>query len=153
PVHDVGTLPYGNAANTDYRFSLAIYHNNIGLALGRLKRFDEAFPAFEAGLAIRLKLVETAPKQNLFLEVLRTSYAFRGSLRVRAGQPAEAAADLRKALELLAKLPRLQPQIQFDRAQALANLAGLAADAKSGGTKEEANAFADQSVAALADIV
>jgi len=32
-------------------------------------------------------------------------------------------------------------------------LAGLGADAKSGVTKEEAKAFADQSVAALADLV
>src|SRR5207248_10998900 len=76
-----------------------------------------------------------------------------GGAGVRAGQPAEAAADLRRALELWAKRPSPDIETQVERARALANLAGLGVDAKSGVTKDEAKAFADQSVAALAAVV
>jgi hypothetical protein len=85
--------------------------------------------------------------------VLGESHAFRGGARTRAGQPAEAAADLRRARELWARLPSLDIEIQVERSRALALLAGLGGDARSGVTKEEARTFADQSVAALADAV
>ena len=140
-------------ANTRYQLSISNHHTNIGVALGRLKRQADAFPAFEAGLAIRLKLVEADPKNAWFAESLGVNYAFRGAVRVRAGQPAEAAADLRRALDLWAKLPHLQQQHQVERLRTHALLAGLGADAKSSVTKEEAKAFADQSVAALAAVV
>jgi hypothetical protein len=42
---------------------------------------------------------------------------------------------------------------QVDRSWALALLAGLGRDTKSGVTKDEARTFADQSVAAIADAV
>lgn len=142
-----------NPGNTFHQMGLATLNNNIGLSLGRQKRFTEAFTAFETGLAIRLKLFETDQQSTDFTEYLLSSYVFRGSIRVRAGQPAEAAADLRRALELSAKVPHLQSQFQFDRLRTQALLAGLGADAKSGVTKDEAKAFADQSVAALAAIV
>jgi hypothetical protein len=41
--------------------------------------------------------------------------------------------------------------MRFERARALALLAGLGAEAKSGVTKDEAAAFADQAVTALRD--
>src|SRR5262249_6415398 len=94
-----------NPANTDFQASLSLIHNNIGLALGRQMRCVEAFPAVEAGLAIRRKLVEAYPQNPYFIELLGTSYATRGGARVHAGQPAEAAADLRRALEQWAKVP------------------------------------------------
>ncbi len=142
-----------NPGNTYSQLALAILNNNIGLSLGRQKRFAESFAAFEAGLSTRLKLFETDPQSTDFTEQLLCSYVFGGSIRVRAGQPAEAAADLRRALELAAKVTHLQPQFQFDRLRTLALLAGLGADAKSGVTADEAKAFADQSVAALAALV
>jgi hypothetical protein len=43
--------------------------------------------------------------------------------------------------------------MQIERSRALAPLAGLGGDAKSGVTKEEAAAFADQAVAALRDAI
>ena len=66
---------------------------------------------------------------------------------------AEAAADLRRALELWAKLPHRNGDPQFEQSRAPALLAGLGRDAKSGVTKEEAKEFAERSVAALAAAV
>ena len=68
-----------------------------------------------------------------------------------AGQPKEAAADLRKALELLAKDSAADAEDRFEKSRALALLAKLGADTKSGVSADEAKAFADQAVAALAD--
>ena len=101
----------------------------------------------------RRKLAESEPNNLAYGRELGWSHGHRGGARVRAGQPAEAAADLRRALELWAKVPSLDIETQVERARALALLAGLGADAKSGVTKDEAKTFADQSVAALADIV
>ena len=61
--------------------------------------------------------------------------------------------DQGQALELRAKVAHLDHLPEVDRSRALALLAGLGGDAKSGVTKDEARTFADQSVAALADAV
>ena len=142
-----------NPANPDYKLSLSNIRINIGMVLGRLKRFAEAFPAFEAGLAIRLKLAEAEPTNTGYSRALGWCHGNRGWARGRAGQPAEAATDLRRALELWAKCTYLDIETQVARARALALLGGLGADAKSGVTKDEAKAFADQSVTALAEVV
>ena len=49
--------------------------------------------------------------------------------------------------------PVLMIDLQFERSRSLALLAGLGGESKSGVTKAEAAAFADQAVAALADAV
>ncbi len=141
-----------NPAGTAYKIMLANYHNNIGLALGRQQRFAEAFTALDAGLAIRQKLAAADPTNTGSSEMLGYSYAYRGAVRVRAGQPAAAAADLRQAPDRWAKVPNLDTGSQLERSRALALLAGLGGDAKSGVTAAEAKTFADQSVAALAAV-
>jgi hypothetical protein len=98
-------------------------------------------------------LAKADPNNARYNSALGESHGNRGGARVRAGQPAEAAADLRRALELWAKVPHLDVEMQVERWRALALLAGLGADAKSGVTKHEAKTFADQSVAALAAVV
>ena len=75
---------------------------------------------------------------------------------VPGGHPATACgymttADLRRALELWAKVPHPYNEIQFERSLALALLAGLGGDAKSGMTAAETRTFADPS-SALADV-
>jgi tetratricopeptide (TPR) repeat protein len=139
--------------NPFWKAVLAWLHNNIGRALGRQKRLAEAFTVLDAGLAAHQQLAESDPTNILYSRALGWSHGHRGGTRVRAGQPAEAAADLRKALELWAKIQQPDSETQVERARALANLAGLGADAKSGVTAAEAKAFADQSVTALAAIV
>ena len=51
-------------------------------------------------------------------------------------------ADLRRALELWAKVPHPYNEIQFERSLALALLAGLGGDAKSSMTAAETRTFA-----------
>jgi tetratricopeptide (TPR) repeat protein len=139
--------------NPYWKQNLAWLRNNMGRALGRQKRLDEAFAELDASLTAHQQLAESEPDNPLYSRALGWSHGSRGWVRVRAGQPAEAAADLRRALELWAKVPTPDVETQFERARALANLAGLAGDAKSGVTADEAKTFADQSVAALADLV
>ena len=81
------------------------------------------------------------------------SYADRGRARVLAGQPALAAADLRRARELWAKRPKSDVDTRIEPARVLALLAGLGRDAKSGVTAAEAAACADQAVATLRDAI
>jgi serine/threonine-protein kinase len=133
-----------------FQDKLANYHINIGRALDRQKRLTEAFTALDKGVDMLEKLGKADPA---FYRELGESLAFRGGARVRAGRPAEAAADLRRALELWAKLSRLDIEIQVEWSRALSLLAGLGGDAKSGVMKDEARTFAIQSVAVLADAV
>jgi tetratricopeptide (TPR) repeat protein len=142
-----------NPAVTEFQLALANTQTNIGRQLDRLKRLAEAFTALEAGLVIRQQLAKADPNNVNYRRVLGESHAFRGGARVRARQPAEAAADLRRALELWARLPSLDIEIQVERSRALALLAGLGGDANSGVTRDEAQRFADQAVIALADAV
>jgi serine/threonine protein kinase len=146
-------LADANPTVTVFQSDLANSYNNIGRLLAHLKRFAEAFTAFDAGLAICRKLDETGPKKTLHPHHSGYGHAYRGAALVRTGQPAEGAADLRRALELWAKVPQLDVWMQVERSRSLALLAGLGGDAKSGVTKEESQTFADQSVAALAAAV
>jgi tetratricopeptide (TPR) repeat protein len=140
-----------NPTHIDFRLSLASTQNKVGLQLARAKRFPEAFTAIETGLAILRNQVKADPKNTAYMEDIGWSYAYRGRARVIAGQPALAAADLRRARELWARAPHLGFSTQVERSRALALLAGLGRDAKSDVTKAEAAAFADQAVAALRD--
>jgi serine/threonine-protein kinase len=140
------TVPY-------YQRSLATLHNELGRILARQKRFAEAFPALEAGLAIRRELVKADPKHPLHTNHLGYSHAFRGCALVWSNQRSKAAGDLRRALELWAQGPAPDPETPFERARARALLAGLAGEAQSGVTKEEAAAFADQAVASLREAI
>jgi serine/threonine-protein kinase len=136
---------------TDFRNFLAISHNLLGRLLAQVKRFPEAFTALGTGLAIRQKLVDADPKNTTYTRNLGESYAGRGAARVLAGQRALAAADLRRARELWAKVPRLDAQTQFEQGRVLVLLAGLGQDPRAGVTAAEAAAFSDQAVAALRD--
>jgi serine/threonine-protein kinase len=133
---------------------LAVSHGLLGRLLVREKRFREAFTALEAGLAIYQKLVDADPKVTGYKARLGWSYACRGGARVRAGKPAEAAADLRRALELWAGVsPHLNPEMKYEKARALALLAGLGKEPSSGVNAAEAATFGDRSVASLRDAI
>jgi tetratricopeptide (TPR) repeat protein len=144
-------LADANPKVIEFQCDLANLHNNRGRALASQNRFSEAFTAFDASLTISQKAADA--KTILPTINLGWSFAFRGWARVRGGQPNEAAADLRRAVELWAKVPALDLEARFERSRVLALLAGLGADAKSGVTAAEAKTFADRSVAALATVV
>jgi hypothetical protein len=81
------------------------------------------------------------------------SHAYLGWARVRSGEASEAAADLRRAVELWGKDPAPEPEIRFERSRVLALLAGLGEEVKAGVTKADAAAFADHAVASLRDAI
>jgi tetratricopeptide (TPR) repeat protein len=146
-------LANGNPTVLQYRLELATAYNNFGRLLARQKRFAEAFTALDAGLALRQKLAEADPENTAYRIYLGWSHADRGRALVRSGQPSKAAADLQQAVELWAKEPVTDLETRVERLRALALLASLGGDAKSGVTKAEAARFADQAVAALRDAI
>jgi tetratricopeptide (TPR) repeat protein len=136
-----------------FQMLLAGVHNNHGRVLARQKQLPAALSAFDAALALRKKLVEAEPKNPVFTRDLGYSYGWRGPARLQAGQPALAPADLRRAVEVWSGNPANEVFTRFELSRALALLAGLGGDAKSGVTKEEARAFGDRAVAARADAI
>ena len=98
-------------------------------------------------------MVEAGPTNTAYTNHLGYSHAYRGWALVRSGQPSKAAADLRRAIELWAKQAAPNPETRFERSPALALLAGLGGEAKSGVTTAEAARFADQAVATLRDAI
>ena len=144
-------LADANPTVSMYQDQLAVAHNNIGRRLARQKRLAEAFTAIDAGLVIHRKLADAHPENPQYTEHLGESIAIRGRALFGSGQPSQAAADLRRAVELWAKVPRLGVESLVERSRVLALLAGLGGEAKSGVTAAEATAFADQAVAALRD--
>jgi tetratricopeptide (TPR) repeat protein len=135
----------------DYQRLLAEIQNDRGRLLAELRQFPEAFAALDTGLALRRKLAESYPTVPSYVNDLGYSHAYRGRSHVRAGHPTEAAADLRRALELWAGNKTSNDEDHFERARAQALLAGLGAQVKSGVSAAEAAAFADKAIAALRD--
>jgi tetratricopeptide (TPR) repeat protein len=129
---------------------IARAHNRLGRLHAHQQRFAEAFTAFDAGLAIAQKLAQAEPKRTEYTHHLGCSHAWRGWALVRYGHPSQAAADLRRAVEVWAKAAP-DSEDRFELARALALLAGLSGEANSGVTKDEAARFADRSIASLRD--
>jgi tetratricopeptide (TPR) repeat protein len=128
---------------------LAKSHLAIGRLHAREKRFAEAFAVLDSGLSLCQKLADADPKSTEYARQLGIGHAIRCWTRVRAGQSALAAADLRRALELWAKTPHLDIQTRFERGRVLALLAAFGKDPESGVTAAQAAAFADRSIEAL----
>jgi tetratricopeptide (TPR) repeat protein len=146
-------LADGNPADTEFRNDLAWSQYQLGWLLARRQRFAEALTALDAALVMLQQLAEADPKNAEYANYLGYGHTYRGWALARSGQPSKAAADLRRAAGLWAKVPALDIAARFERSRALALLAGLGGDAKSGVTKDEAAAFADQAVAALRDAI
>jgi serine/threonine protein kinase len=146
-------LADANPAIAIFRRHLASTHNNIGWLHAHQKRYSDALRALDQGISICQKLTRDDPSNAYFAHGLGYSHAYRGWTHAHAGQPAQAAADLRRAVELWGGSKALDIETRFERSRALALLAGLGDDSKSGVTPAEAKTCADQAVAALADAV
>jgi serine/threonine-protein kinase len=142
-----------NPTSEDYQSQLAESHYRVGGLLARQGRFAKAFASLNQGQSLCQRLADAHPEIPSHLLHLGYSHAFRGKAHIRAGHPAEAAPDLRCALKLWAQNKTADSDDLFERARALALLAGLGADAKSGVTADEAKVLADQAIAALRDAV
>jgi tetratricopeptide (TPR) repeat protein len=146
-------LVEANRAVAQFQNDLAWSNIELGRLLAGQQRFAEAFTALDAGLTIRQKLAEADPKNMEYASDLGYSHAYRGWARARSAQPSQAAADLRQAIELWAKAKSPNPETQFEQSRALALLARLGRDAKSGVTTADADRFANQSIVVLRDAI
>ena len=86
-----------------YRETLARSHYNIARMFWLTGKPVESLAAYEKARDIRQKLVDAHPTTTQYINELGYSYGYRGWARVRAGQPAAAAGDLRRAIDLWAK--------------------------------------------------
>jgi tetratricopeptide (TPR) repeat protein len=146
-------LAGANPTIPDYRSDLARIYYRMGRLLSRQGRLEDALSSLDRGHALCQQLAGAHPETDRYTLRLGYSHAHRGAAHVRAGHPAEAATDLRRAMELLPRSKSWDAEDRFERARALALLAGLAAEGKSGVTTAEAAAFADQAITALRDAV
>src|SRR5262249_20995957 len=146
-------LAHANPPVAEFQNDLAWSYIEFGRLLARQQRLAEALTTIDAGLAIRQKLAEADPKNMEYTSDLGYSHAYRGWALVRSAQPSRAAVDLRQAAELGATARSPNPETRFEWGRALALLAGLGGEAKSGVTTAEAARFADQAVAALRDAI
>jgi tetratricopeptide (TPR) repeat protein len=142
-------LARAHPTKTQYQTSLANSHKNIGSLLRETGKPAEALPSFTKAAAIFQKLADAQPTNIKYTDGLADVHALRGGAHRRVGQPAAAAADLRRAIELWDRNKTPNADMRFNRSRALALLAGLGAEAKSGVTAAEASVFADQAVAGL----
>jgi tetratricopeptide (TPR) repeat protein len=138
---------------TEFQLKLAISQSNIGEFYTRHKQVTEAVGPLDQSVALMQRLADKSPDNPEYKSYLGCFHAVRGIARARAGQPAEAAADLRRADEFLSKDTPMHIDQRFYRSWSLALLARLGGDAKSGVTATETAAFADQAVAALRDAI
>jgi tetratricopeptide (TPR) repeat protein len=136
-----------------YRSQLAITLINLGYLHAHVKHFKDSFAVFEAAERILQKLADDHPTSPEYPTLLGYICGYRGWSRIRFGQDAEAALDLRRALKLWAKDRAADTNKLFEKGHAFALLAGLAKDPKSGVTTAEAATFADQAVANLQDAI
>ena len=117
--------------------------------LRRLGRPAEARDGCERAIAIREALVKEIPKVPMYRSHLAESYRRRGLARRDLGDPAGAAADVRRAVALCDGLPSRSGEEWFETACAHAALAGLAGQAGSGVSAAEASSEADAAMALL----
>ena len=134
-----------------YKSDLAKAEDNLSRFLAQDGRSGEEFAAQDSEQATHETLAAADAKIIKDTTSLGYSHAHRGRARVWAGRMREAAVDLRAAIELLGKSLPSEAKDRFERARSLALLAKLGADSNSGVTAEEAEGFAGQAVAALAE--
>src|SRR5262249_24926731 len=109
-------LADANAGVPEFQTGLAWGHNYLGRLHARAKRFTEAFAALAQGLAICQELAAAHPL--IMPYALALSHAWRGWAHVRAGPPAKAAADLRRAVALWEKAKPSWREHRFERGRA-----------------------------------
>ena len=135
------------------RYPIAIADGDFGRVLVHLKRFPEAFEQFDKGLQISEKRERENPASSNYAQELAFSLAYRGWANMKADRPREAATDLKRGHEILARQKKVEGFMRFEWCRLQALLARLAKDQKSGVTGDEAEKFANQAIAMLRDEV
>jgi tetratricopeptide (TPR) repeat protein/tRNA A-37 threonylcarbamoyl transferase component Bud32 len=147
-------LADADPANPNHQANLANIHNEMGRLLAKTDRFADAFAFFDKGQTLFDKLLKSEPTHNVYCLGLGESHAFRGWALRKSGRPVEAAVQLRRAVEVWDPVKDREPELLFDRAWALALLAGLGSAGKSDVTTAEVtSSYADQAIAVLRDAI
>jgi tetratricopeptide (TPR) repeat protein len=137
----------------DYQNDLAQTLNSLGQLQGRLELFVEALSTLDQSVTLGHRLAKAQPTNPDYQNALAESHAHRGRVHARAGSPAEAATDLRRALELWAKKKSTDLDTRFEKSRAMALLCGLGTEAKSGVTATEVAGLANHAVATLREAI
>ncbi len=136
-------------ASADYRDRAANTSNNLSVALRRRGRHAEARALGERAVAIREELVREIARVPVYRTGLAENLLNRGLARRDAGDPAGAAADLRRAVGVFEALPSPTGENLFIFACIRAALAGLVDRAGSGVSAAEAASEAETAMALL----
>jgi tetratricopeptide (TPR) repeat protein len=136
-------------ASADYRDGAANTGNNLSVALRRLGRHAEARALCERAVAIREELVREIPQVPSYRAGLAENLLNRGLAKRDAGDPAGAAADLRRAVGVFEALPSPTGEYLFVFACIRAALAGLVDRAGSRVSAAEAASEAETATALL----
>jgi tetratricopeptide (TPR) repeat protein len=125
------------------------------IALGDLQEatgeVGGALASYQEARAILQRLADANPSLTLFQSRLAMSHAFVGQARRRGGRVAAAAVEFRRAVTIMDRLAKLQPDGYnlYNLACFRSLLSGIAADPASGLMASEANALGEQAVGAL----
>src|SRR5205085_12527431 len=92
--------------NTGLQNSIARAHDMMGVTLVEQGNLAEALTAYRDGLAIRVHLSETEPKNNEWHIALSASYQKVGSVLVAQGNLAEALTAYRDSLAIVERLAK-----------------------------------------------
>ena len=130
---------------------LAQSYQVIGWIQDQTGHAELALASFDRARDILLKLIDSDPTVTLFQNRLAMSHSYMGLARLRAGLPAEAAAEFRKAIELMERLAALQPDgyTLYNLACFRSLLSGVGAYPGSGLTALDVDRLGRQAVATL----
>jgi len=132
-----------------YRNLMATVLNNTADVFRRLGRNARALEGYDRAVAIRERLEQDHPQVAMFHTHLAWSLRRRGLARLDLGDLAGAAADTRRALEILDGLPTHSGEEWFEIACGHAALGALAGRAGSGVSADLAPTETDKAVALL----
>jgi tetratricopeptide (TPR) repeat protein len=140
-------LADANPKIPDYRNDVASSQSNIADVLRRLGRNAQAREGYEQAIALRERLVQDHPEVTTYRSDLASSLRRRGLARLGLGDPGGAAADTRRALEMLDGLPSRSGQEWFETACCHAALGGFAGRDGSGVSADDGQAQTDKAIA------
>jgi tetratricopeptide (TPR) repeat protein len=121
----------------DYRDRLAMAHNNLAEIRREMGRLADALDGYDRGIALQDGIVKDQPNVVRFRNSLGIALRGRGLVHLASNDPARAAADTVRALELFDGLPARSGAEWFETACCHATLARLAGRAAPGLTAEQ----------------
>jgi serine/threonine protein kinase len=135
-----------------YRNALGSTLNNLGMALLRLKRFDDARAALHQAIETQRQAVAQAPQVERYRRSLATRYSALTEVELKANRPAAAVAATLERQKLWPKDAMLQYWVGVDLVSAAA-LVGKGKEMPSADEQAERARYADLAMAALRQAV